>query len=309
MRRPLIAALVVVALVAGCGDDEEPASTSGTPLDDVEVTGEPGEKPTLDFEQPLEMTETAARVLEEGDGDEIETGSFVTFDYLVVNGRDGKELDTSYDEEPRDLVYEDSLLPGVHKGLAGVPAGSQVLVGIAPEDGFGADPTQDLLETDTLLFVAEIIDVRPGRAEGEAVEPEAGLPTVELAEDGTPTITVPETAPPTELVVQPLIEGEGPEVEAGQSITVHYTGVTWDTGEVFDSSWDGGPAQGPEPATFDIGAGAVIPGWDEGLVGQTVGSQVLLVIPPDKGYGDSGSGEQIPPGATLVFVVDILDAS
>jgi peptidylprolyl isomerase len=80
-----------------------------------------------------------------------------------------------------------------------------------------------------------------------------------------------------------------------------YTGVLWDSGEEFDSSWSRG-----EPAAFGIGVEAVIPGWDSGLVGQRVGGRVLLVIPPDLGYGDEGSGE-IPGGATLVFVVDIRD--
>jgi peptidylprolyl isomerase len=303
MRRPLIAALALVAFVAGCGD-EEPTGTSGTAIDDVEVTGEPGEKPTLDFDEPLEVTETATRIIDEGDGEEIAPGSLVTFDYLFVNGRDGTELGTSYDAKPQTLTFEDTLMPGLYDGLNGVPTGSRLLVGIAPEDGLGADPTQGVLETDTLLFFAEIVDVAPGRAHGEQVAPEPGLPTVELADDGAPTITVPDTEPPTELVVQPLIEGDGAEVEAGQTITVHYTGVIWDTGEVFDSSWESGKS-----ATFEIGTGAVIPGWDEGLVGQTVGSQVLLVVPPDKGYPDGSPDGSIKAGDTIVFVVDILDAS
>jgi peptidylprolyl isomerase len=126
---------------------------------------------------------------------------------------------------------------------------------------------------------------------------------VTLADDGAPTITVPDTDPPAELIAQPLIEGEGAVVETGQTITVHYTGVLWDTGEVFDSSWESG-----SPASFPIGTGGVIPGWDKGLVGRTIGSQVLLVIPAADGYGATGSGESIPPNATLVFVVDILDA-
>jgi len=305
MPRPLIAALVALALVAGCGDDE-PTGTSGTPLDDVEVSGDDGEQPTLEFDQPFELEETATRVLDEGDGEEIAPNAVVTFDFLFVNGRNGKELGTSYDTEPAQLVFEESLMAGVYEGLDGVPEGSQVLVGIAPDDGLGADPTQDVLETDSLLLYAEIHEVRTPleRAEGEAVEPVEGLPTVELADDGAPTITVPDADPPTELVAQPLIEGEGPEVASGQSITVHYTGVLWDTGEVFDSSWEKG-----SPATFDIGTGAVIPGWDEGLVGQTVGSQVLLVVPPDKGYPEGSPDGSIKAGDTIVFVVDILDAA
>ena len=305
MPRPLIAALVALALVAGCGDDE-PTGTSGTPLDDVEVSGDDGEQPTLEFDQPFALEETATRVLDEGDGEEIAPNAVVTFDFLFVNGRNGKELGTSYDTEPAQLVFEESLMAGVYEGLDGVPEGSQVLVGIAPDDGLGADPTQDVLETDSLLLYAEIHEVRTPleRAEGEAVEPVEGLPTVELADDGAPTITVPDADPPTELVAQPLIEGEGPEVASGQSITVHYTGVLWDTGEVFDSSWEKG-----SPATFDIGTGAVIPGWDEGLVGQTVGSQVLLVVPPDKGYPEGSPDGSIKAGDTIVFVVDILDAA
>jgi peptidylprolyl isomerase len=305
MRRALILLVSAAALAAGCGDDEPRRDTSA-PLDAVEVTGDPGEKPTLEFEQPFEATETTTRTLEEGDGEEIVPNAVVTLDFLFVNGRDGKELSTSYDSEPAELVYEDQLMPGVFKGLDGVPSGSQVLVGIAPDDGLGADPTQGVEEDDSLLFYAEVIEVRVplDRAEGEAVEPEPGLPTVELAEDGAPTITVPDTEPPAELVAQPLIEGEGAEVEAEQTITVHYTGVIWDTNAVFDSSWESG-----SPATFEIGTGAVIPGWDEGLVGQTVGSQVLLVVPPAKGYPEGSPDGSIKATDTIVFVVDILDAS
>ena len=106
------------------------------------------------------------------------------------------------------------------------------------------------------------------------------------------------------LVSQALIKGTGPVVAAGQTITVHYTGVIWGSGKQFDSSWDRG-----SPVNFVIGKSQVIPGWDEGLVGQTVGSQVLLVVPPDKGYGTAGqSSAGISGTDTLVFVVDILDA-
>jgi len=103
--------------------------------------------------------------------------------------------------------------------------------------------------------------------------------------------------------VQPLIKGTGAEVKKGDVVTVNYTGWTWADGTQFDSSWDRGA-----PASFQLNDGAVIDGWVEGLVGQTVGSQVLLVIPPEKAYGEDGN-ETIPGGSTLVFVVDILAAS
>ena len=130
--------------------------------------------------------------------------------------------------------------------------------------------------------------------------PAAGLPTVTLDADGKPTVTPVAGDPPTTLVVQPLIKGTGAEVTADQTLTVNYSLFLWD-GTPVESSFDSG-----EPATFALNA--VIPGWTEGLAGQTVGSQVLLVVPPDKGYGDQAS-DSIPANSTLIFVVDILAAS
>ena len=313
MRRILATALCLALVGAACGDDEPVKETTpttvelaSTDIEDIEVTGAPGEKPSLTFEQAFGVEESTRRFVTEGDGEPIAQNTVITFDFLFVNGRDGTEIGTSYGSEPAELVFEDSLMAGIYQGLDGVPAGSQVLIAIAPDDGAGADPESGLLDTDTVIFYAEIHDVRiiPQRAEGEAVAPVAGLPTVELADDGAPTITVPEGEPPAELIVQPLIEGTGPVVESGQTITVHYTGVLWADGTVFDSSWESGA-----PTRFEIGSGAVIPGWDEGLVGQTVGSQVLLVVPPAKGYPEGSPDGSISATDTLVFVIDILDAS
>jgi peptidylprolyl isomerase len=320
LRRPLLALLVPALFLTACGEDENSPDASDTTgsaaegcpsadvLDAVEVSGEAGVAPALEFDQPLTVETTACRVLEEGDGDVVAEGSTAIFDFVFVNGRDGSEVTSSYDTEPAEVVFNDELLGGVRIALDGVKVGSRVLVAIAPEDGFGSqggDPESGVEADDTLLFVLDLLEVRTPleRAEGTDVDPVEGQPTVELDEDGAPTITVPDTDPPAELIAQPLIEGEGDVVESGQTITVHYTGVLWDTGVVFDSSWEGG-----SPVSFPIGTGGVIPGWDKGLVGQPIGSQVLLVIPPADGYGEQGSGETIPPGATLVFVVDILDA-
>jgi peptidylprolyl isomerase len=308
MRRILVTLLCLALLGAACGSDEPTRETTpdSSDLDAVEVTVEDGEEPTLAFDEPFSVEESERRVLEEGDGAEIEVGSAVKFDFLFVNGRDGKVISSSYETEPVDIVFEDSLMKGVFVGLEGMTEGSQVLVAIAPGDGAGADEESGLEEDDTVLFYADVLEVREtlARAEGEAVTPAEGLPTVELAEDGAPTITVPEGEPPTELIVQPLIKGTGPVVEEGQTITVHYTGVLYKDGTEFDSSWTSG-----SPTSFEIGTGSVIPGWDEGLVGQTVGSQILLVIPPDKAYPEGSPDGTITATDTLVFVIDILGAS
>lgn len=114
-------------------------------------------------------------------------------------------------------------------------------------------------------------------------------------------------APPTELVVTDLAPGEGEAVAAGQTAVMHYTGWLWDPaaaenkGAKFDSSLDRN-----EPFPFMLGAGQVIPGWDQGVAGMKKGGKRRLVIPPALAYGDRGAGGVIPPGATLVFDVELL---
>ena len=116
-----------------------------------------------------------------------------------------------------------------------------------------------------------------------------------------PEITFPAGDAPEGLQVKVLVQGDGQEVAAGDNIVVHYLGQSWGGG-VFDNSYDRGAT-----IDFPIGLGAVIGGWDQGLVGQLVGSRVLLSIPPELGYGQRGVPQAgIGPGATLVFVVDIV---
>jgi peptidylprolyl isomerase len=129
------------------------------------------------------------------------------------------------------------------------------------------------------------------------------LPTASGSFGDKPELTFPADAAPAELEVQVLSEGDGAIVEAGQTIEVNYLGQVWG-GSVFDNSYDRGSSIG-----FPIGIGRVIGGWDSGLVGRTVGSRVLLSIPPHEGYGPNGNPRAgIRGDDTLVFVVDILDA-
>ena len=116
-----------------------------------------------------------------------------------------------------------------------------------------------------------------------------------------PTLEFTDPTPSDELPVEVLHEGDGQVVEAGDTIHCHYLGQVWD-GNVFDNSYDRGAA-----LSFQIGVGMVIRGWDEGLIGQRVGSRVLLSIPSEYGYGQRGVPQAgIRGGDTLVFVTDIL---
>ena len=309
MRRLGITLVIVAIALVGTG---AVASSATVPLTKVTVNGASDQKPTLTFAKPFAATATAHRIVASGSGDKLAKGAKITFDYVVVDGRTGTELGTSFGASPIATVLDTKqTAAGLVKSLVGSTVGSRVLIAVAPKEGLAANTkkngAKNVNKNDTLLFVVDVKSVRTplARATGDAVSPVDGLPTVALdAKTGKPSITVPASAAPGQLVVQPLIKGTGATVTKGQSITVHYTGVIWGSGKQFDSSWDRGT-----PADFMIGTGNVIPGWDAALVGQTVGSQLLLVVPPDQGYGTSGNAQAGIAGTdTLVFVVDILDA-
>ena len=116
-----------------------------------------------------------------------------------------------------------------------------------------------------------------------------------------PEITVPKGKAPKKLVVKDLKVGSGPAATAGKTVQVQYVGISFANGRQFDASWDRG-----EPFDFQLGAGQVIPGWDQGVEGMKVGGRRQLVIPPDLAYGKQGSPPAIAPNETLVFVIDLL---
>lgn len=322
MRRPATALLslsIAALLLAGCSDSgssdasaSPSASTESTAaatasaedvaaLEAVTVEGDLGAAPTLTFDMPFSITSPVSRVDVEGEGDDLDASSIITIQYVAISGDDGTTLGSTWETDtPETLSLGDTqIISALTEVLIGHKVGTRVLFA-AP----GAEATDTTEAYAATVMAIEVTGVVPARAEGEAVAPVAGLPTVTLAEDGTPSVTIPaDFATPTALTAQPLIKGAGAVVESGQTITVQYSGWLFD-GTQFDSSWGTG-----SPLQTAIGTGSVITGWDQGLVGQTVGSQVLLVIPSDLAYGADGSGETIPADSPLVFVVDILAAS
>lgn len=116
-----------------------------------------------------------------------------------------------------------------------------------------------------------------------------------------PEVDFPGGEPPTELQITDITVGDGDEATAGSTVSVHYVGVAFSTGDEFDASYNRGA-----PLDFPLGAGYVIQGWDQGVAGMKVGGRRQLVIPPHLGYGDRGAGGAIKPGETLIFVVDLL---
>ncbi|MFI7274952.1 FKBP-type peptidyl-prolyl cis-trans isomerase [Streptomyces sp. NPDC049879] len=331
----LVALLAVPSLLfslAACGSDDGGDDASDTPSSGpvATVSGKPGEEPELTIDTDASVgDEISGEVLDQGDGAEIGEGDYLRLDAVAKTVSDGRELVNTWadpnegaqgstapalpDGLRRQVIAQagvDSvLLAAVTDPMVGATVGSRVQVQGPAADLLGQGAQNVGLSGDEgVVWVFDIVGasaVDPGAAaEGEQAAATDGLPEVTAGEDGAPAVTVPEGEdPPAELQQQVLIEGDGPEVEAGQALVVQYTGVTWADGEKFDSSWDR-----DAPSAFQIGTGQVVQGWDEGLVGKHVGDRVLLVIPPDLGYGDQGN-QTIPGGSTLVFVVDIVGAA
>lgn len=315
LRTPLISAVAVsVLLVSGCASDGDGGSTStpsaspsasveakSSSLDDITVKGDTGKKPEVSFDAPLVMAESEHTVISEGDGAKVADGQQVTANMTLVSGTSGETLESSYDSDAASGFPMDTaqINQSLYDALIDVPVGSRVLLTL---NGSASEASG----TETLVYVvdvekAEDIPEPLTRAEGEKVDVPKDLPQVTLDDEGVPSVSQPKGEAPTDLVVQPTIQGEGAEVKKGQTVTVNYSGWLWDdTSKTFDSSWENG-----QTFNFTVGNGEVIAGWDEGIEGQKVGSQVLLVVPPDKGYGANGNGS-IPGNSTLIFVVDIL---
>lgn len=315
MSRPrfahLAAALVVGAVaLAGCGsssDDAGDTKADSGPLASIKVDGtDPAKEPTVTLgSTPLKLTGETKRVITEGKGKAADKTDMVAIKAQIINGKDGKVATSTWKEENPALgidLTDDKMLPVFKSQLPGVKPGARLLIGAPTGDVYGPEGNSNLglKAEDPIIFVVDVVKVVTPlkEAEGAAVAPKAGLPTAQTALGKPAVITMPKATAPTALINQPLVTGKGDKVSAGQTVRVAYTGAIWNGGKVFDSS----PGF-PTP----IGVGAVVPGWDKSLVGQSVGSRVLLVVPPADGYGAEGQGE-IKGTDTMVFVVDILGA-
>jgi peptidylprolyl isomerase len=304
--------MLAAAAVAGCGSSSSSSSASAAGSNGtVTATGQFGAAPKVTIPAEKAAGALYTKTLIQGTGEPLTTsesllGNFVLYDWT---GTTHKLLGSTFTAGTPTL-FAGPLLPGLEKALIGQKTGSRVLAVIPPKDAFGAQGNSQIGvgAKDTLVFVIDLIQEfnnASGVAGTQTSNGGSGLPTVTAAPGKAPAVQVPSTAPPKTLQVKTLLKGTGSKVAKGQYLVVQYTGVNWRTKKAFDSSWTRG-----QPFLTAIGLGQVIKGWDSGLVGQTVGSRVLLVIPPALGYGKAGSAQADIKGTdTLVFVVDILSAT
>ena len=312
-----LAGVLAIAL-AGCtgpstdSADGCEATPQGANSAKIKVTGELGKAPTVKFPTPLTTKDTERSVIIDGDGKVAEPGGVAAVHYTVYNATTGKQVDaTEYTKDGAiEFPLDDTkLLPGIVKAVECASAGTRLAAVIPPEDAFRDAGSSEfgIGAKDSLVFVIDVTKVSAPKktepplpkADGQEQPAPEGFPSVEVAKDGTPTVTIPDSAPPAELKVAVLKKGDGAVVPKASDVVLHYVGINWNTKKIFDSSWPKG-----EPATFNTSQ--VITGFGSAVEGQTVGSQVIVVIPPAEGYGPEGNGPDISGTDTLVFVIDIL---
>ncbi|MEU1320324.1 FKBP-type peptidyl-prolyl cis-trans isomerase [Streptomyces tibetensis] len=318
-KRLVAALLAVPALLftAACGSDD--GNNGDTAGGVAEVKGKVGAKPEISVPKDGKPSDkTVVKTLSAGTGTPIKGSDFVRLDWTVEKWGGDQELGGTWaagstgDKAPRrqsieQIGKQSQQLPAkVLDAVKGKKPGSRVLVQGTAGDliGQSLNTSSGIAAKDVLIWVvdpvgAASVDAK-AEAKGEQAPSEPGMPEVKSPSQKAAVITVPKgEKAPKDLKEQVLIKGDGKKVEAGQGLIAQYTGVKWEDGKKFDSSWDHGGA-----TAFQIGNGSVVAGWDKGLVGKHVGDRVLLVIPPSLGYGASPQSELAKN--TLVFTVDIL---
>ncbi len=293
-----------------CGDVTAEAS-GNRPVDSITVSKDKGE-PTYDFAAPLTGDKIETKVITQGTGPKITGNQSVEMDFLGINGGNGKKFQASAfdgsDSATQFLTPE--MTPPFCKALGGVREGGRVAVLMPAKDAHNNQGISQLgIGTeDSVIFVFDIRKVYLPHAVGNEKGQQSGFPSVVRASNGTPGITINSKATPpsteqgvnSKIALETLIEGAGDMVAKGDTVTLHYSGYVWADGSKFDSSWDAN-----QPATFTFTDGSLIQGFLDGVIGQKVGSQIVVVIPPSLGYKDVAQGS-IPANSTLVFVIDIL---
>ncbi|HET6152633.1 MAG TPA: FKBP-type peptidyl-prolyl cis-trans isomerase [Marmoricola sp.] len=317
-RMAPVAVLASIALIAsGCGGggskkkadtESKPSSSpttattpaaadgkcdfkSGDLSDSIKAAGAFGKDPEATFSKPLKATSLQRTILTPGTGAMTAKGEQLNLVITAYNGTTGKSLAT----EPAALKAGDSTLPlSFDAGFDCVPIGSRVITTFAAKDLYGSAGNSQLniKATDSLVVVTDVVGiVKP-------LKPAAwnNAPKVTFNKKGTPQVKL--TGKPAKtLMLHVIKQGHGATVASGDSVTVNYQGTSWNTGKIFDQSY------GKTPATFSTDQ--VVKGFGAALVGQKVGTTLIVTIPPVDGYGEGkvGSGQLV--GETLVFVIAI----
>lgn len=260
-------------------DDETESDAASAPAPSGDEIN--GGKPVVeiaDGDAPLTLVTDD---LIEGEGSTAEAGDLLVMHYVGVLHEDGSQFDSSWDRGAtfNFTLGEGRVIQGWDEGIVGMQVGGRRQLTIPAEQAYGAQsPSPDIPANSPLVFVVDLVAA-------------ISRPDIENVSE-----------PATELEVTTLEEGDGAEVQVGDTIEVHFEAILQSTGELFASSFNGGQA-----LVFEIGAepSQILPGWDEALPGQTVGSWVRVVIPPELGIPEETSGVAPETLVTEVFILGV----
>jgi peptidylprolyl isomerase len=315
----LTAAAGLLVTLAACSTSApsgacEPTTASGDASSLVTTTGSFGKDPAAAFPTPLIAKQVETSTLTTGEGAMIYPGQYAETQISLYDGETGSYLtSTSYDEAQPFLVRAGEGSGNIGPSLECQTIGSRVAVAATGSDLYGfAGIAKDALAADaTFVIVFDIQGSILGKAYGVEQVPQQGMPSVVVAPGGEPGVTVPGEEPPTTLKISVLKQGDGAVLAEGDFIFAHYLRVDWSdpkSAVSMKSTWANfGTPELLSLSDLDPTTGlGVTTGVLQALVGQKVGTQVLVVVPPSFGFPDGSAPDGVDATATLVYVFDIL---
>jgi peptidylprolyl isomerase len=321
---PAALALVTAVVLAGCGarssstptsagssgsSPTSAASVGGPGLESVTISGAVGSAPTVKFTGATTNTASASKTVVTGKGPTLKAGDSLIVHTVIADGSTQKTVANSYtDHQPQVVTLAKSVSSIFLDALVGQTVGSRVVVYTPAVAVFGAqgNPQLGISSTDNVLIVFDLVGQPINKPDGARHASPSWAPKI-VSKGGVVTGLDFTKAPKPDgkLHSAVLRTGTGPKVKAGQTLFARYLGEVYKGTKPFDQNFDQ-----QAPASFQIGVGAVVAGWDKTLVGQHVGSEVVLAIPPKEGYGKKGNSQAGIKGTdTLYFVVDIVGAA
>lgn len=301
-RRPLalLASALLIPALAACGSDD---GDQGSGLSDVEVSGEVGASPQVTWPDDYTAGTPESETLVEGDGPEIAEDGTALVHYWIGNGYDQSEAISTYTALPEVLDLSNTELPeALTDPVVGATVGSRIVTSLDAEELFGpvGQPAYGISNKDPLLLVTDVLGPYPVDAPYEEQGKGFG-PDLVLGDDGVPTAMrfMGRPKPTGRLQVQTLVEGDGETIGASDVVMVDYLGQVYAKPKPFDTSF------GAQPLVQSLSG--LVEGWQQALVGKTVGSRIVLAVPPRLGYGAEGNeGAGIRGTDTIYFLIDVL---
>ena len=304
----LIPALLTLSLAA-CGDEEAPAGADGLDrLDAVSISGEVGSEPEVEWKGRMSAGKIESETVVEGEGEEIADGDDVLAQLWIGNGFSQEMAFSTYEEKRAEMLTVDDELPPFLAGVEGATVGSRIAVTSSAEEAFGPTGNAQLGigNKDGVLVIIDLVSAVADEPSGDRHNTPSWMPPIKF-KDGTPNGFKFDgvEAPIEQLRKAVLLKGDGAKIKTGQTIAVRYLGQTFGGEKPFDGNFDK-----PGPTAFGVGTGQVIKAWDQALIGATVGTRMVIEVPPALGYGEQGNEQAGIKGTdTLVFLIDVLGAA